>query len=303
MALTNYTTETQRLLHDPNATYYSVTDLTAYINTARNQIALESQAVRVLVSGFVSSVAVNTQGSSYASSTTLSVGGSGIGAVVTPTIAGGNITAATVVAGGTSYDTAANTTIQAIDPTGAGSGATFTATLQGVNLTTVGQEIYPFSSLITAAQQINSGVLQIMGVISIAVSWGSMKPMLDRRTWTDFQAMFRAWTAGFSGQPAVWAQYGQGVNGSVYLCPIPSEVLNMDWDVWCIPIALVTDGTAEALPYPWTDAVQYYAAYLAYSNSQRGDDAKVMMEMYTKQMKRARAMSEGTFIPSPYGLT
>jgi hypothetical protein len=219
--------------------------------------------------------------------------------VVTPTVVGGQITAATVVAGGTSYDTPTNTTITAID--GAGSGATFSVTLVGANLTTAGQEIYTFSSLNPLAQAINSGVNQIAGAISIAVSWGSMKPVLDRRAWFDFQAMFRSWTAGFQGQPSVWAQFGQGVNGSVYLCPIPSQVLNMDWDVWCLPIPLVSDGTAEAIPYPWTDAVQYYAAYLAYSNSQRAEDAKIMMDMYTKQMKRARAMSEGTFIPYPYG--
>lgn len=298
MALTAYQQETQRLLHDSTASYYSLTDLTSYINIARGQIALESQAIRVLVCGTITSVTVNAGGASY-TAPTISVGGSGMGAVITPDLSAGAITSATIVSGGTSYDTAANTALTVTDSTG--SGASLTAVLSGANITTVGQEIYTFASRVAAAQQINSGVRNILGVLSVSVSWGSMKPMLDRRTWTDFQANFRAWTTGFQGQPAVWAQYGQGVTGSIYLCPIPAQVLNMDWDTFCSPSALVNDATAEALPYPWTDVVQYYAAFLAYSNSQRQADADAMMKLYTMNMKRARAMSEATFIPSPYG--
>lgn len=299
MALTAYQQDTQRLLHDPSATYYSLSDLTAYINKARNQIALESQSVRVLVCGVISTITVTAGGSGYSAATTMSVAGSGMGGVVVPDISGGVITSATVVAGGTSYDTSANTTVTATD-SGGGSGATFSAGLVGGNLTTVGQEIYTFASRNSAAQAINSGVNQIVGVMSVSVSWGSMKPMLDRRTWTDFQANFRAWTTGYVGQPAVWAQYGQGVNGSIYLCPMPAQVLNMDWDCFCEPIALVDDTTVEALPFPWTDAVQYYAAHLAYANSQRQADADAMMKLYVDNMKRARAMSDPSFIPSPY---
>jgi uncharacterized membrane-anchored protein len=94
--------------------------------------------------------------------------------------------------------------------------------------------------------------------------------------------------------------YGQGAGGSVFLCPIPSQVLNMDWDVFCEPIALVDDTTVEAIPYPWTDAVPYYAAYLAFTNAQRAEDAGNMFAQYEQFMRRGRAMSESTFIPSGY---
>lgn len=297
MALAAYITATQQLLHDPNATYFSTSDLTNYINDARNEIALEGQCCRVLVCGVISSITVTAQGASYSSSATVAATGSGMGAVLTPRINGGAITSVSVIAGGTSWDN--TTTVAATDT--AGSGATFTAVQVGNNLTVAGQEIYPFSALNSAATALNSGVNQIIGVASISVSWGSMKPMLQRRTWTDFQAYYRAWTTGYLGQPAVYAQYGQGANGSVYLCPIPSQVMNMDWDCFCEPIALVDDTTAEAIPYPWTAAVKYYAAYLAYSNAQRADDAKIMHDLFTDKMKRARAMPDPTFIPNPYG--
>ena len=300
MALTAYQQDTQRLLHDPSATYYSLADLTAYINKARNQIALESQSVRALVCGVLGTITVTAGGSGYSAATVINVAGSGMGGVVVPNISVGHvITSATVVAGGTSYDTTANTTITATD-SGGGTGATFSAAISGANVTVVGQEIYTFASRNAAAQQINSGINQILGVMSVSVSWGSMKPMLDRRTRTDFQANFRAWTTGYLGQPAVWSQYGQGVNGSIYMCPMPAQVLNMDWDCFCAPIALVDDTTTEALPFPWTDAVQYYAAHLAYANSQRQTDADAMLKLYVDNMKRARAMSDPSFIPSPY---
>ena len=51
MGLTAYQQATQRLLHDPNATYFPIADLTAYINTARGQIAMEGQCIRQLLSG------------------------------------------------------------------------------------------------------------------------------------------------------------------------------------------------------------------------------------------------------------
>ena len=74
----------------------------------------------------------------------------------------------------------------------------------------------------------------------------------------------------------------------------------MDWDCYCTPIVLVDDTTAEAIPYPWTDAVPYYAAYLAYLDAQRADDSDRMFKQYEMFMKRARNMSETPFVPDYY---
>lgn len=280
--LTTYQQQVQRLLHDPNATYYPLADLTSYINSARSQIALESQSVRVLVSGFISSCTVVSGGSGYAASDTIAVSGSGLGAVLTPNFSGGVLTSVTVTSGGTSYDSTTTASVT----TKTGSNALITPVMAGLNLTVVGQEIYTFASRNAAAAQVNSGVSGIIGLHSVSCNWGTMKPMLDWYDWTTFQARFRAWTTGFLGQPAVWSEYGQGEKGSIFLCPIPSQVLNMDWDSYCDVIPLVDDTTVEAIPYPWTDAVQYYAAFLAYSNSQRGEDAASMYQQYQEFVKR-----------------
>jgi hypothetical protein len=50
----------------------------------------------------------------------------------------------------------------------------------------------------------------------------------------------------------------------------------MQWDTICSPVALVNDGTPEAIPYPFTDAVKYHATYLALLEAQRKDDAEGM---------------------------
>ena len=46
--LQDYITQTRRLLHDANANFYSDTDLTAYINTARNQLVRDTGCKREL---------------------------------------------------------------------------------------------------------------------------------------------------------------------------------------------------------------------------------------------------------------
>jgi len=98
----------------------------------------------------------------------------------------------------------------------------------------------------------------------------------------------------------VWSQYGQGANGSIYVYPFPSQIMQWDWDTYCLPINLNVDADPEAIPYPWSDAVQFYAAYLAYYNSQRRSDGDAMFAVYEQFMKRARANSEPDYVPDPY---
>src|SRR5262252_6941474 len=44
--LTEYTQATQRLLHDPTGASYPVSDVQAYINETRSQLALDAECVR-----------------------------------------------------------------------------------------------------------------------------------------------------------------------------------------------------------------------------------------------------------------
>lgn len=298
--LTSYITTTRLYIHDQAAQAISDANLTIFINEARNRVSGMGKCVRVLVagSGPITSIAVTAGGTNYSSQTTVFVsGGQGSGCVAIPTITLGVITAITLTSGGNNYSPPLVVTVN--DPTGLGTGATATAAQAEVlNLTVSGQEVYKFSAVNTIAQQ-TSGVASILGVQSVAVYWGSWKPVLNRTTWTRFQASFRAWSYS-TGQPSVFANYGRGLNGSIYIYPIPSGSFGMDWDCYCLPVALVDDTTFEAIPGMWTDAVPYYAAYLYYLNAQRQTDADKWLKDYTRIMMENGAFADTPFVPTYY---
>jgi hypothetical protein len=100
--------------------------------------------------------------------------------------------------------------------------------------------------------------------------------------------------------PTLWAKYGQGLNGSIYVWPLPSQASQMDWDMWCLPIVLATGGDPEAIPYPWTSPVAFYAAYLAFFNAQRFEDAERMKNEYDEKVLQCVSMSNDAYVDDYY---
>lgn len=300
--LTAYQQQTQRLLHDPNATYFSISDITAYINIARGQIAMEGQCIRLLLSGgTITALSTNSPGTGYSGTITVTIAGAGQQASATAVLSGSGVGATTLVNGGWGYITGSTTTVTAAG-SGGGTNATFNVTIDNSLTTIPGQEVYKFSTANILAQA-TAGVQAVIGVMSVSCAWGAnaaMKPILQQMIWSEFQAYYRSYNNGMQNYPTIWSQYAQGVNGSIYVWPLPSQNSQMDWDCYCIPVNMVDDTTAEAIPYGWTDSVPYYAAYLAYLDAQRGEDADRMFATYTRYMKRARSFSEPAFVPDYY---
>lgn len=293
--LTKYLTRTQSLNDDPQSSFWSQASLINYINEARGQIAAESQSVRVLPpsTNGIASITVNT-GGTYSGTPTVVITGNGTGATATATVVANTITAITVTAAGSKYD---NTTIITFTGGGQTVAATATPVINCLN-TVSSQEVYTFAAANVYAR-LTAGVDAILFVQTVAVSWGALKPVLDRWDWNDLQAYIRSYPI-LSGQPAMFAQFGQGESGSIYVQPVPTQALPMDWDCICTPIDLVDDTTVEAIPYPWTDAVPYFAAYLAFMNARRPEEARNMYEIFKERMLRARSFSEPSNIPSYY---
>lgn len=213
MALTAYLQQTSRILHDPNNVNFSASDLTAYINIARGQIASQSQCVRQLVT---------------------------------------------------------------------------------VNLV-VNQESY---ALPTVGLGVGEG--NAVAVLNISVPWGTYTPTLDRYPFSEFQAYFRLFSGTVAGFPECWSQLGDSNMGTVYFFPIPTQVFASLWDCAFTVLPLSTDASPEAIPYPFTDCVPYFAAYLALMNAQRFQESKATFGIFTMFMQAARGSVNPIFMGTQY---
>lgn len=102
------------------------------------------------------------------------------------------------------------------------------------------------------------------------------------------------------GPPDTWSQYGQGVNGSIFFSPSPDQTYTIATDSVWLPMPLATDGDPEPIPALWTDAVPFYAAWLALLASQTGarsGEADKMLERYGEMMANARRSATPDILP------
>lgn len=174
--------------------------------------------------------------------------------------------------------------------------------LQATLATVNGTQIYAFTAFNTGTSATNGiqGVLNARMILR-AVTGG--KAILNAWPWEWFNQYYNTVIGLANAAPTDWAQYGQGVGGSIYLSPIPNAVYTLTIDTVCYPIPLVLDATVEAIPYPWTDCVPYFASYLALMSAQmeaRSADADRMLRLYGEFKQRARQYSTPAVLPYQY---
>ena len=317
--LNTYLQQVQRLLNDPSERIFNLFDLIFWINSARSRIASETQCVRVLPpsTGSVTSLTVNNAGSGYSPQTTISVTGPdaiGVG------FQGATATSQTdelifqrlpfanlvfgagelkdVLLSGLGSGYAAPPVVTVNDPTGLGSGASLTATLSPHLTTQPSVEVYKFTDV--AALIADQGVKSIIGVQSVSISWGAFKPTLRWIPWSAMQAYLRSTNVAAQNFPNYWSQYAQGVTGSIYVWPVPILQAQMEWDCYCLPLDLASDSDVEALPYPWSDSVPYYAAFLAFQSVQDRDSATYMLAEAKRTMREGRSFTSPAMVPAFY---
>jgi len=169
--------------------------------------------------------------------------------------------------------------------------------------TNIGQRNYRFSDL--QIQDINgiAGVIHVRRIMYFAAQ--GMK-WIEPRAWPWFDFYKLNNPVPVPGAPATWSQYGQGSaglgpitgegtgqisSGSFYIDPIPDAVYTLHCDCVCYPTTLAIDTDFEAIPYLWTDAVPFYAAYYALLSSQtsaRMADGERYLQYYQMYVQRAR---------------
>lgn len=183
--------------------------------------------------------------------------------------------------------------------------------VNGTIPTVVGQRAYNFADINTGASAAN-GVQGVIHVRSISMVLGDGQQRLNTWPWEWFNSFYLNNITPVAGPPTDWAQFGQGSagtgegtasSGSFYLDPPPDAVYSLVCDCVCYPLTLVDDTTVEAIPYLWTDAVPFFAAYYALLSSQtsaRQADADRMLARYNEFMKRARTSSNPSVLRSQY---
>lgn len=161
-------------------------------------------------------------------------------------------------------------------------------------------QVYGFSAIDV------SDVPGVQGVINSRMIWiqiGQGQVWMTPRPFEWFGLYELNQIVPKTGSPKKWAQYAQGVNGSIYVSPVPDQAYTLSIDTVCYPVDLVDDTTPEAIPYLWTDAVAYFAAYLALLAAQsaaRQADANRMFERYTEFVNRARRFANPSVLTYQY---
>ncbi len=289
--LNQYLQQTQRFLRDQRQDLFDPGDLVAYINMARREVAMRAQCIRRLtpISGAIISASVTAAGSGYSTAPTVTIttpdfpsgqGAFPAGDQATATVISqsGSIASVDITYGGAGYF---QPVITIVDATG--SGATAEPAMSFINQLNTSQEVYSFADVDLSPFP---GVESIYTIQSVSILWSNFRYSLSCYSFSTYQALIRTWQQQAMYVPVVCAQYGQGVDGSFYMFPIPSQAYQMEWDCLCLPQDLTTNLSVEAIPAPWTESVPYFAAYLCYLEIQNFNAAKFYEEQFDKRILR-----------------
>lgn len=298
--------QVQRFIRDGKQELIDFEDIITYVNAARREVAMRAQCVRILppISAPVISATILNGGTGYTNptvqiSTPDSPGGlllnpNGAQAVGSATQVGGVIDNVNITYGGDGYFAPV---IQISDPTG--TGAVIQPNLGPMMTANVAQEVYNFSDVDLS---IFPGVASIYAVLDVSILYANSRYSVLVYSFPQYQALIRNYGPGnYMYIPCMGSQFGRGARGSFYLYPVPSQILQMEWDCCCLPSDLISDLDYEPIPDPWIDAIPYWAAHLAFLELQNLNTARAYKDMFDERMKRFGAYALPGRAISQYG--
>lgn len=306
--LNQYLQDLQGFLRDRDEGKLNPDDLRGYINRARREIAGRTQCCRVLspICGAVQSITVTAPGTGYTNPTVKisspdSPRGSGEfpgGQQATAVVneIAGSIVNILVTGGGDGYFQP-GITIE--DPTGHGAAAT--ANISPISQTQYAREVYLFKDIAQIIDAQNPGIGDIFAVKSVSFIYANYRYSLPCYPFSVYQSQVRQYPQQYLYIPTICAQFGQGVNGSIYMYPIPSTAYQFEFDCFCHPIELIDDQTYEAVPQPWQDAVAMGAAVYAYEELQNLNAAMYWQRKFDTYVGRYSTIARPGRMVSPYG--
>ncbi len=304
----SYLQQTQRFLREQKQDFMNPDDLRVYINRARREVAGRTQCIRRLtpISGQITDGTIVTGGSGYVTPVATITppdfpsgygnNPNGLQAVVSLNAQGGVITDLIVENGGDGYF---QPIVTITDATGPGTGAAATLNLSPINTLNIGQEVYPFSSIYLGNWP---GVDTVHAIKSASVIYANYRYTLPMYSFSTYQANIRQYPVLYQYVPTFCSQFGQGAGGSFYAYPLPSQTYQWEFDCFCLPTDMTLDNSIpEAIPQPWTDAVPYFAAHLAYCELQNWNAAKFYGEEFDKRTLGYSSYARPGRSVNPYG--
>lgn len=284
-----YLRQTQRFLREQKQEFENPDDLLVYINRARREVAGRTQCIRRLtpISGQVISANLISTGTTNYTAPLAVITAPDFPSGVLPSPAGRQATASVTTNGGTITDIIINDggdgyfepQITIVDPTG--TGAVATLNVSPINTLNIGQEVYNFSDIFLGNWP---GVGSVYAIKSASVIYSNYRYMLPMYAFSTYQSMIRQYPNQYQYVPTFCSQFGQGAGGSFYAYPLPSQTYQWEFDCFCLPMDMRIDNSIpEAIPQPWTDAVPYFAASLAYMELQNLNFAKFYGEEFDKR--------------------
>jgi hypothetical protein len=273
--LSSYITEVQRLLHDANSVFWSTSELTDYINDARERVARDTGCLRTL------------------QITATPISSTGVPATVWT--AGATVTAGQFIFNNIFiYEVVTGGVLSTTPPPYPASGYTFppstpftdgTATLQYSGPV----EVIPYGVISTGTT---------LDILNVNVYWGNSRIPLRYLPWSNFNAQLRYWQ-NYVGRPVCFSVYGQN---TIYVGPVPDQAYVVEIDSTILPTALSlnTPNVNDQIQDPYTTPVAFYAAYKAKYKEQSYGEAEIYKQEYAKQIQAVLNSVYTRRIPDPY---
>ena len=186
--------------------------------------------------------------------------------------------------------------------------------LVGTITTVIGQREYFFSNIAVSG----AGVQGVLHVRRIQYAVGTGYKWITPRGWEWFELYGLNNPVPLNNVPKMWAQHSQGssglgtitnvgggsiASGSFWLDPPPDLNYQLNLDCICYPIALASDSDPEAIPYEWTDAVPFGAAWMALLSAQtsaRMAEAEKYLSYFQAYAQKARQYSNPDVLKYQY---
>ena len=273
--LSSYITEVQRLLHDANSVFWSTSELTDYINDARERVARDTGCLRTL----------------QITATPISI----TGVPATVWTAGATVTAGQFIFNNIFiYEVVTGGVLSTTPPPYPAAGYTFppstpftdgTATLQYSGPA----EVIPYGTIATGTT---------LDILNVNIYWGNSRIPLRYLPWSNFNAQLRYWQ-NYVGRPVCFSVYGQN---TIYVGPVPDQAYVAEIDSTILPTALSlnTPNANDQIQDPYTTPVAFYAAYKAKYKEQSYGEAEIYKQEYAKQIQAVLNSVYTRRIPDPY---